>query len=275
MPLEARVLLGWMDRDLAVKFLTEDCEFDPPLTKERAAELWAEFQARVTALPPRTVTAPARIPLTEQCEIDGKREFLRRFRAAANVLDVIKIDPSNLIVHQLYVVTERSRQYEARVQTPNGWVRECLLGDGANSNVQLQIQSGMNLANVQLPHAEFSFSFAPQVGFQIQQFARHVTVTEFGDRMLLWAGYHRSFARMASIAPDAIERSLVVALTTDGVFKVSPASPNQGEREMLTGDRPPFFGDFLDPRFFMSVPLRKKRFELQIRAQIVSIDDPT
>lgn len=76
------------------------------------------------------------------------------------------------------------------------------------------------------------------------------------------------------MAPDAIDRSLVVALTADGNFKVSPASPNHGEREMLTGARPPLFGDFFDERFFIKVKLRKKRFELQIRGQIVAIDEP-
>jgi hypothetical protein len=65
MPLEARVLLGWMERDLAVKFLSEDCEFKPPLTKERAVELWAEFQARINALTSRIKTDKIRIIITD------------------------------------------------------------------------------------------------------------------------------------------------------------------------------------------------------------------
>jgi hypothetical protein len=264
-----------MERDQAVKFLMEDCQFDPPITKERASERWEEFHSRVIALPVRDATSPARQPITNFHENEAKKEFLRRFKGAPNILDVIKIEPGNLVVHQLIVVTERSRRYQSKIQDSSGWIKECLLADHADQNPQLQIQAGINFVNAQLPHAEFAFSFVPGLGFQIQQMARHVTVTEFGDRTLLWAGYHRSFARMVSIAPDAIDRSLVVALTTDGAFKVSPASPNHGEREMLTGDRPPFFGDFFDPRFFISVPLLKKRFELQIRAQIVSINDPT
>ncbi len=91
--------------------------------------------------------------------------------------------------------------------------------------------------------------------------------------MMLWAGYHRSYARMLSIAPDAIDRSLVVALTRDGVLKVLPGSPNHGELKMLTGARPPLFGDFFDARFFMNVRLRKRRFELRVRAELVPIDE--
>ncbi|HTB10189.1 MAG TPA: hypothetical protein VK752_01385 [Bryobacteraceae bacterium] len=273
--IEARALIGWMDRDQAVKFLVQDCLFDPPFAEDQALEIWEKYRCAVQRLPPRNATAPIRIPITDHHESEGKAEFLRRFKGATNILDVIKVDPMKLVVHQLHIVTERSlKHHQASVQSRNGWIKHSLLGDGSQ-NPQINIQSGMNFANAQLPHAEFIFSFGPPNGFQIQQMARHVNVTEFGDRLLLWAGYHRSFARMVSIAPDAIDRSLVVALTTDGTFKVSPASPNQGEREMLTGERPPFFGDFFNPVFFMSVPLRKKRFELQIRAQIVPIDDPT
>jgi hypothetical protein len=77
---------------------------------------------------------------------------------------------------------------------------------------------------------------------------------------------------MANIAPDAIDRSLLVVLTTDGDFLLSADSPNQGLREMLRGPRPPLFRDFFDDRFVMKVKLRKKRFELQIRAQLVGIN---
>jgi hypothetical protein len=91
--------------------------------------------------------------------------------------------------------------------------------------------------------------------------------------MMLWAGYHRSYARMLSIAPDAMDRSLVVALTKDADLKVSTGSPNHGERKILTGPRPPLFGDFFDARFFMNVKLRKRRFELRVRAELVPVDE--
>ena len=38
--LSGRALLGWMDREQAVKFLTEDCLFSEPLTVAAADELW-------------------------------------------------------------------------------------------------------------------------------------------------------------------------------------------------------------------------------------------
>ncbi len=127
--------------------------------------------------------------------------------------------------------------------------------------------------DIRVPHMEFCFVFIPKEGFQIQELARHVSVTAYGDRMILWAGYHRSYARMTSANPEAIERSLLAVLTTDADFVLSPDSPNHGLRAMVRGLRPPLFADFLDERFFMDVRLRKKRFELQIRANIVAIDE--
>jgi hypothetical protein len=129
------------------------------------------------------------------------------------------------------------------------------------------------MANVNVPHGEFAFVFEPQVTqFLVIETARHTSVTQFGDRMLLWAGYHRSYARMVNANPEGIERSMLVALTTDADFFVSEQSPNQGLRAVVCGLRPPLFRDFFDERFFINVRLRKKRWELQIRAQCVGVN---
>jgi hypothetical protein len=59
--LEGTVLLGWMDRDNAIRFLVNSCIADPPYT-------------------PATAVGPHQIQ------------------------DVIKVDLSRLVVHQLHVV---------------------------------------------------------------------------------------------------------------------------------------------------------------------------
>jgi hypothetical protein len=128
--------------------------------------------------------------------------------------------------------------------------------------------------DVSVPHGEFAFIYNQRSNrFEVIEQARHVSVTAFQNRMLLWAGYHRSYARMASANPEGTGRSLLVALTTDADLFVSAQSPNQGLRAMVCGSRPSLLGDFLDPSFFMQVKLRKKRFQLQIRGQIVPIND--
>ena len=270
--LDAIVLLGWMSEADAVSYLKEVCYFDPPLSAEDAKCLWRKYRDAVLALGRRDATAPARMPITNFYESQAADKILKQARATGvkNILDVIRIDPMDLVAWQPYVVTERSDRYRSRVDSSKGWISEALLCSPRSPN--LQIRHAMNAIDVEVPHMEWGFVFDPQRGFQIQQFARHVTTTAYGNRMMLWAGYHRSYARMANMAPDAMDRSLVVVLTTDGDFMVSAASPNQGVRDMLVGDCPPLFRDFFDERFFMKVKLRKKRYELQIRAKLVAID---
>ena len=60
--------------------------------------------------------------------------------------------------------------------------------------------------NVDLPHGEFTLAFNPAISqFAVQENMRYVTAWEVQqfDRMFLWAGYHRSYARMVNAAPDA------------------------------------------------------------------------
>jgi len=269
--LDAVVLLGWMPCDVAVRFLRKECGFDPALTEDQAKALWQKYRDVVDSLDPRVADAPVPLPLNSS-EKQRATKFLEHWRkiGAQNILDVIKIDPMKLIVHQLYVVTDHANDYVSPVGTIDGWMDKAVsVGSGQH---QLQIRSAPNAIDVDLPHGEFGFGFIPNRGFQIQEWARHVSVTAFNGRMLLWAGYHRSYARMCNAAPDAIERSLPMVLTTDGVFTVSPTSPNQGLRDMLCGPRPPIFADFFDERFFIRAPLRKKRYELQIRATLVAVN---
>jgi hypothetical protein len=265
---DAVVLLGWMERDDAVRVLCNECVFDPPLTENQAAEIWQRYRDAVNGLPERLAVAPANLPLTA-IETQQAQAFLRSARAAGaqNIRDVLKIDVGACVVHQLVVVTERARNYAQQMRNNEAKIRHCL-GMHAVPVTQYQIATGPNAVNVQIPHAEFLFTFLNPGGFAVQEMAKQITVTSFDRRLLLWAGYHRSFALMMNEYPDGMDRSLIVALTTDADFILSSHSPNQGVRDMLRGLRPPLFVDFFDERFFIAVRLRKKRCELHIRAKV-------
>jgi len=258
-----------MEKHDAIRFLCNECVFDPALSQDAAEKLWQNYRITVEAEPPRRADAPPRLPLNLE-EDRAVQSFLMHHRrsGATNIRDVLKINPMSLVVHQLWVVRDRAQNY--RTEDASAWINRCL-GIQPSTSQQLHIRSAPNVVDAELPHAEFVFGFDPRMGFQVIELARHVSLTAFDDRMLLWAGYHRSYAR-ARMAPDAMECSLLAVLTTDGDFALSPDSPNQGLREMLRGERPPLFRDFFDDRFFMSVRLRKKRFQLQIRAQVVGIN---
>jgi hypothetical protein len=207
------------------------------------------------------------LPLSAS-ETSARQHFLNT-HVAPNIKDVIKIDPSGLIAHQLLVVEERAIGYQTAVSTMQGWINQTLAAQ--QQPHQIQLRFGMNAMDVDVPHAEFVVVFANGT-YQVQELARFVSVTAFDQRMLLHAGYHRSYARMSGIAPDAIDRSVLVVVVTDGEFLVSPSSPNQGVRAMCCGLRPPLFADFFDDGFFMRVPLKRKRFTLQVRGQMVPVD---
>ncbi len=101
-----------------------------------------------------------------------------------------------------------------------------------------------------LPHAEHMIGFQPDGAFRIQQGAGFVSVVDLGGgRLLLKAGYHRSFAfaRAAMNDPDAKDRCELVALTTSLPPPLVANFPtHQGLRTMVFGSRPPLFSDFFD-----------------------------
>jgi|ERR1039458_9357800 hypothetical protein len=273
---DAVVLLGWMQKEMAVEYLRTQCVFNPPLNDEMAADIWARYKEAVVAIGIRPVGLPARLDMNDY-ERRSADAFLNVFKhqlRIPSIQEVIKIDPRSLVVHQFYVVTQQSDGYANDVCTAAGWAKHCLPTTPPPPK-SVKIYSGLNTINIEVPHGEFFFTHNAQTGqFQIQEYLRHVAVSQFAaqERMLLWAGYHRSYARMASTVPDAMVRSALMVLTTDGVLHTSPGAQDQGLRAILCGDTPPLFADFLDDRLVMKVKLRKKRFELHVRAAIAAID---
>ena len=77
------VLLGWMDRDAAVKYLTTSCVADPPpYTEGSAEELWRQYRDKCAALPEREAAAPVPITLNhEERQHANQRKSRREFRS--------------------------------------------------------------------------------------------------------------------------------------------------------------------------------------------------
>jgi hypothetical protein len=263
------LLLGWMERDEAVTWLREHCWFDPPLTEDQAVGTWDKYRRAVEALPERRPEQPRRLPIGSTCR-PIVQDFLSRIRGP-EVLDVINIDPRSLLVYQLYVVGDRANDHASHLGG-NAWVRLCLQIERPVSQMPLRSESG--IIKVQLPHAEHFFTLQPQ-GFVIQQGGGFISVCELEGRMLLKAGYHRSFAFSRSLMnePDAREKSLLVALTKALPPQISADFPKQGLRTTVLGPRPPLFSDFFDVSLAMAVKLRKKRYEMHIKVDVVPIDD--
>jgi hypothetical protein len=281
--LDAVVLLGWMERDHAIAFLQNDCVFDPPMTRDAADRLWSEFRQRAESLPPRQIAAPRHLPLTAEEQHHAQRflGFLRQI-GVSEITDVLKIDPFELVVRQYVILTDRAGGYHLRCSNANTWMEECLPTQLTNPQITVTFsqQNFDTAADIDIPHAEFIFAPGPNGAFGPVQLLRHITVMNAGNRMLLWAGYHRTYARVLSTTPTAAERSALVALTSNTL--APPPNPATGVTLAgagagldLFGCRPPLFADFFAEGFFMKIKLRKKRYQLQMRTKWVQIDDVT
>ena len=272
--MEAVLLLGWMQRDVALSYLCKDCADLPPYSETEAESLWNEYRAVVGALPERAAQSPERLNLTS-AEKDAAEKFLAPHRLAGNshIRDVIKVDPMGLVIHQLYMTLNIAREYMDHATARSWCIRHCLTVR-PNESKMLQGNFRRNSAEIEIPHREFAVNFEPGNTFGIEELAAHVSATEFGDRTLLWAGYHRAYARAAaSLKAAAVDRSLLVVLSRDADHILAPDSPEPELRTMLLGPRPPLFADFFDERLFLKVRLRKKRYELRLKASVEAVND--
>jgi hypothetical protein len=270
--MRGKVLLGWLTRENAIKYLQNDCIFNPPLTVEQAEALWAEKKAAVDALEPRNVPAPAQLAL-KPAEQEAANRFLAALRRNPGGLGVVqrivKLDPRGLVCRQFDVNLDRANEHAAHIESPHWSTRNCLALKRENQNQQLPwvaIPGGWDFT---LPHGEFMLGFDGQL-FGIVQGSPHLTVSSIETRTVLWAGYHRCYARAAAMVnPETKERSVLAALTTEAGLAVAT---NQPLRDLLFAERPALFGDFFDERLCMEVELRRKRYELQIRVELAKIN---
>ena len=272
--MDGLVLLGWLTREQAIKYLREDCEFEPQLTEQQAVEFWAEKKALVDALPPREAEAPEPLKLSVP-EREAVEKFLAAIRRNNNgtlgeITSMVKIDPKLLVVHQVDICLDRALEHSKAAQSKHWYSQLCL--HTKRPDPMLPVKAGTpNGWDVEIPHGEYMFAFDGHI-FRIIQGAPHISVSRIGKRMILWSGYHRSYARAAIETPDAMDRSVVAALTLEGARAAAPESPNQRLREIALGACPPLLADFFDERLCMKVKLHRKRYELRIRAEVAKIN---
>lgn len=262
-----------MERDDALSYLCRDCVAMPPYSEAEAESLWNEYRARVAGLPARDARSPERLRLTSE-EKKAAEKFLAIYDAGpdAHIQDVIKVDPMGLVIHQLYIIPEKAKPYMEHAAARSWCIQQCLTVR-PRGTMMLDGTFRRNSAEIEIPHREFAINFFPGSTFEVEELAAHVSATQFGSRTLLWAGYHRAYARLAALKPDAPDRSLLVVLSKDAEHIVAADSPDPAVRAMLLGPRPPVFADFFNDRLFVKLRLRRKRFELRIRASVEAVDE--
>jgi hypothetical protein len=258
------VLLGWKTRDRALALLRQECEFDPPLNDNDAEALWARYRERVNALRGRPLPAAAPLAFTDE-ERRLVADFLQdQGSHGGSVRSVIKVDPRGLVVHQLEITTARSTSLSQRLQTPADWAVECLCP--APSSERPSIRHAPNSMDVDLPHGEWALVFDSKLGLVLGEAARCITVTTIEPYLVLWSGYHRTYASIACRPEGEATILAAVAVMED----VGVAAARTCGLRAVQSDNPPVFSDFFNPALALPVRFRAKRFTMEIRARMIA-----
>lgn len=269
---DARVLLGWMDRREVLKTLLEEAVFPEPLTEQAALQLWEKYKAKVAALGARPAPAPTfeKLVFKEQWARD---KFMKKFkkRQATNIRGVVKLNPMGLVIHQLQVILDQSNKYLEAMRSPAKRINVCL-GVGMEHAEVCETHNEGDIIKIKIPHSEFQIDIGPNKRIELQEYTRHIALTQFNGRILLWAGYHRTYALRSQEYPEEMDRLLLATLTTDAERLLADVSDFPGKRDSVRGACPPVFGDFFDDGLCMSIKLRKRRCELHIKTTTMKIE---
>jgi tetratricopeptide (TPR) repeat protein len=267
--LPARALLGWMDKEQAVKFLMEDCAFNTPLTRGTAEAVWESRKAIVENLPREEPLPLAKLPLSA-ADLKAARKFRSRHEDANFLIDFVRLNPMDLVVHQLWVSTAIADGYREKV-TPDKWLRTALLDPASES--RLKWRRDGNTIIFDLPRFQYVLMgpLAPDGHMRVSETLDFVTVAFHANRALLISGYHRTFAaaQYCLEAPNA-PRGILFGVSN---YLALMGSEADDVLNLMEEPRPPRMADFFDPRLFLPVTLRKRRYEMRVSSEVTESDE--
>src|SRR5205807_8267688 len=140
-----------------------------------AEQVWTQYHDAVESLPVRNCEAPQRVPLTRE-EQNIATDFMRVHQQNANVREIIKINPLNLVTHQPHVNLNQCGIYAQDAATAARYARHSLAIPRGTHN--MAIRAELNIMDVDVPHGEFAFAFNQNAHqFHILELARHISVT--------------------------------------------------------------------------------------------------
>jgi hypothetical protein len=278
----AKVLLGWMEEAPAVAFLMNDCVFDSPIDEAEAKRIWLEHRLRIEKLPMRPAALAKNLGFTiaELGHIGAFRTHLASL-GGTNIIDVAKVEIFSLAVMQYVVVTDRANSYATANTDATKWLHELLPARVPNSPYMWAQQFNIFQAEAifDVPHAEFYFfGDTTTNAFSAREAQRHVTISTNGQRTYLMAGYHRIFARVLATPTATVPTATVAVALWNLPNPVMPPNPPKVTTPAVDtfdpfGTKPALYCDFFTDGLFMDVRLKKKRYQLQVSAKMVALDD--
>jgi hypothetical protein len=264
MPVNTKLLLGWMEEAEAMHWLLKECKREEPFTEESAKKLWNDYREKVAALPPRDCPPPAVLLDRTQKEEYAEHHFMQKFGKEQGIVRVLKLDdPAKLVIHQLTVAVPKSEAYLSAMQDQKQRIRIALGRGLAFEGKHPKARKEGTLLVKRVPNAEFFVVSGTQEDFEVKEGRKHIAVKEFDNRLMLSAGYHRSHMSMYRSKPEDIVLPLFAVLESDvvdGFFSVGSKVPFK--RDMVRGSCPPLLSDFFDDSLCIELPMRKCDIEV-------------
>jgi tetratricopeptide (TPR) repeat protein len=268
--ISGRALLGWMNQEEAIRFLIDDCCFSPRLTCSSARDIWEAKKAIVENLQIEAPLPPPRNLPMSAADLKAIGKFRKKYPAAEFVVDFVRLNPMDLVVHQLWISPSIAQRYREGL-TADKWLQFAFLDPPSSS--WLNCRRDANTVTFDLPHSEFILAgpLQPHGELRVTEAESFITVQLHAGQALLLRGYHRTFA-CARFTREAANAPRGVLFGVSNYFALLDGETNTAAATMeLT--RPPRMADFFDERLYLPVTLRKRRYEMRISCEVVEIDE--
>jgi hypothetical protein len=178
---------------------------------------------------------------------------------------------------QYLTITERANDY-AGMSSDQFWRNDFLPTQMKPSKVGMKFSIGppdhshpLNSTIVyDLPDAEFAFLPHGNGFFSVAELSRQVISSRIGERYVLKNGYHRCLARMLT---TQLERDAPMALVAVQKEGLSAGLTFKDNRELVDGVPYACLGDYLDDSLYIDVNMRRKRYQIEVKARWMAVDD--
>jgi tetratricopeptide (TPR) repeat protein len=257
-----------MTLEEATRFLTRDCVFSNPISTGAAEEIWRRHRSIVESMPGACASLQSILPMSDT-DLKAARKFRSRHAREHSVVDVVRLNPMDLVVHQHWISPTLAEKYQSST-APERWFQTALL-DPPSSAPQTARRDG-NSVVFDLPHSEFLLGgpSGPQGLLQVCEPKAFVTVAFHANRAVLVSGYHRAFALVKHLL-EAVNPPRGVLFAVSNALDLM-GSDADDVRALMEQPRPPRLADFFDPQVYFPVTLRKRRYQMRIQYEVVEVE---
>lgn len=241
----------------------EDCLFSDPLSYRCAEEIWETRKAVVENLPREEAFTTRKLALSAAA-LKAARKFRSWHSNANSVVDFIKLNPMDLVVHQLWISRTIAESYQDKV-TPDRWLYTALLDPPTNS-IELAARRRNGFVRPSTLRMFSGWSLEPEGHLRVSEAEAFVTVALHGDRAFLLSGFHRTFAcAQGTLAAANAPRGVLL-----GVSNSLAAMGDEADEilRMMQKPRPPRMAD-CDDRLFLPVTVRRRQYPMKVRCEVV------